>query len=1283
MHMKIQPEDSRSDTFPILGLYTDKPRSGSSEARLAACSASLSGLDREHALASVPDRTGSHLQAFFLAAFQVLLHRYTHQDEIVIGVPVSMTPATTGWGVVSAHLAEQPDASRRFPDLVAEANAALTALPGQARSLEALYRSYPYEMADHHAPLFQAGWCYRTISQSATDPDRLAFWRNSFSGGTPLDLALELSETEAGLQATFFFNDALFEHQTLVRMGQHYLNLIRDAALSPGHALSALSLLDSTERQRLLHDWNQTAVDYPQAVCLHQLFEAQVQRTPDAVALVFENETLTYGELDTRANRLARHLQDMGVVPDQRVGICCERSLEMVVGLLGILKAGGAYVPLDPTYPRDRLAFMVEDSRTAVLLTQAHLLEHLPSTEARIVCLDRDEPTWAALPGSIPACAVKADHLAYMIYTSGSTGKPKGAMNEHRGICNRLLWMQDTFRLDASDTVLQKTPFSFDVSVWEFFWPLLAGARLVVAKPEGHKDPGYLLDLIEAQHITTLHFVPPMLHVFLDVMEANRAASLRRVICSGEALPHDLQQRFFSRSNAELHNLYGPTEAAVDVSHWACRADHPLTIVPIGKPVANTQLYILDALSGPSPQGVPGELHIGGVQVGRGYHNRPELTQEKFIPNPFAEGRLYRTGDLARFLPDGNIEFLGRIDHQVKLRGFRIELGEIEAALSQHPAVQQAVVLVHQDRHGDKQLHAYLVTDPEWKAEEEGQVEEHVALWQSLYEETYRQAEVADDPTFNISGWNSTYTAQPIPASEMREWVGGTVTRILALKPRNVLELGCGTGLLLSRVAPHCESYIGADISETGLNHIRSFQASVPGLDRITLLHRGAHETDDLGTDSVDTVVINSVIQHFPDADYLIRVIQGAARLVRAGGHIFVGDVPNLLLRETFNASVQVFRAGDEDTVAHIWQRMRQQMDAEKDLQFAPAFFITLARYVPGLTHVQILPKPGYSRNQLTLFRFDVILHIDTQQQPTPLPANSPDWQTDGITLDTLRQYLSSERPALHAIRRVPNARLVQDAALLERLQQADTEQRVVDLRTAPIEGGSVGIEPEDLNRLAAETGYTLELSAVNMDEQGRYDALFVRRDQGEMPYSFGMGMPTGHWREYVYNPHTARVSRQLIPHLKGFLGERLPDYMVPAVYTLLDTLPLSPSGKIDRKALEKLSQAAHPVRETTFIAAHNPLEKALVRIWADVLDEAHVGIDDNFFVLGGNSLKAMVVANRLQKLFNKALPPLVVFNAPTVAGLAIHLRELHPDLDETRADSGESGQAEREEGEI
>ena len=384
----------------------------------------------------------------------------------------------------------------------------------------------------------------------------------------------------------------------------------------------------------------------------------------------------------------------------------------MVVALYGVLKAGGAYVPIDPDYPSERVQYMIKDAATPVLLTQAHLIERLAGTPA--LCIDRDWEQIARQPAEKPAECAAAETLAYMIYTSGSTGKPKGAMNTHRGICNRLLWMQDQYRLTASDFVLQKTPFSFDVSVWEFFWPLLAGARLVVARPGGHRDPDYLIDVIRQQQVTVLHFVPSMLQIFLAASGVEQCRSLRDVICSGEALPWELQQRFFERLPARLHNLYGPTEAAVDVTHWTCQQSGGWPgIVPIGRPVANTQTYILDTRLEPVPIGVAGELHLGGVQVGRGYHNRPELTAEKFIPDPFSTrpgARLYKTGDLARYLPDGNIEYLGRLDHQVKIRGQRIELGEIEVVLREAPAVRDALVIVRVDTPGDQRLVAYLLS---------------------------------------------------------------------------------------------------------------------------------------------------------------------------------------------------------------------------------------------------------------------------------------------------------------------------------------------------------------------------------------------------------------------------------------------------------------------------------------------------------------------------------------------------------------------------------------------
>ncbi|MCT5599414.1 amino acid adenylation domain-containing protein, partial [Pseudomonas aeruginosa] len=442
---------------------------------------------------------------------------------------------------------------------------------------------------------------------------------------------------------------------------------------------------------------------------VHRLFEEQVERTPTAPALAFGEERLDYAELNRRANRLAHALIERGVGADRLVGVAMERSIEMVVALMAILKAGGAYVPVDPEYPEERQAYMLEDSGVELLLSQSHLKLSLAQGVQRID-LDRGAPWFEDYSEANPDIHLDGENLAYVIYTSGSTGKPKGAGNRHSALSNRLCWMQQAYGLGVGDTVLQKTPFSFDVSVWEFFWPLMSGARLVVAAPGDHRDPAKLVALINREGVDTLHFVPSMLQAFLQDEDVASCTSLKRIVCSGEALPADAQQQVFAKlPQAGLYNLYGPTEAAIDVTHWTCVEEGKDT-VPIGRPIANLGCYILDGNLEPVPVGVLGELYLAGRGLARGYHQRPGLTAERFVASPFVAGeRMYRTGDLARYRADGVIEYAGRIDHQVKLRGLRIELGEIEARLLEHPWVREAAVLAVDG----KQLVGYVVLESE------------------------------------------------------------------------------------------------------------------------------------------------------------------------------------------------------------------------------------------------------------------------------------------------------------------------------------------------------------------------------------------------------------------------------------------------------------------------------------------------------------------------------------------------------------------------------------------
>jgi amino acid adenylation domain-containing protein len=494
------------------------------------------------------------------------------------------------------------------------------------------------------------------------------------------------------------------------------LDLLAD---EPDRCIGAISLLREDERAQLT-SWNattQSTIDAP----LPALFEQQVTDTPDADALVFEDTRLSYAELNARANRLAHHLIRSGVGPEHIVAVALPRSVELVVALLAVLKAGAAYLPLDTDYPADRLAFMLDDAKPTRVLT---LRAFAMTLADGVISLCMDDAALAAALSEEPATnphdaervqPLQPQHPAYVIYTSGSTGKPKGAVNTHAALVNRLRWMQAAYPLDASDCVLQKTPSSFDVSVWEFFWPLCEGAKLLVARPEGHKDPAYLAQLIRDRGVTTLHFVPSMLQAFLQEPAAAKCVGVRRVICSGEALSRELQAQLHRTLPCELHNLYGPTEAAIDVTAWTCHAQDPALSVPIGRPIWNTQVYVLNAALQPVPVGVPGELYLAGAGLARGYLHRPGLTAQRFVADPFGlpGSRLYRTGDLARWRPDGVVEYLGRTDHQVKIRGFRIELGEIEAALLRHAAIAQAAVIARADHAGQAQLVGYLIARAE------------------------------------------------------------------------------------------------------------------------------------------------------------------------------------------------------------------------------------------------------------------------------------------------------------------------------------------------------------------------------------------------------------------------------------------------------------------------------------------------------------------------------------------------------------------------------------------
>ncbi len=702
---------------PPLDLPFARPRPGIRSGLGRTARAVLGGDLTERARA-MARRRSSTLFMVMSTGFLALLARYTGRRDLAFATAVSSRPRSELEPLIGCFINDlvlRCDLSGD-PDFVEALErvreVAIGAFAHQDLPFEKLVEELQPRRDLDRTPLFQAMLVLENAPGGEVDLGGLRMEPIPLELGTSrFDLTLSLTDGEDGLAASLEYDADRFAAEDAGRLLEHYRTLLAAAVAEPGRRLSQLALLPDAERRAVVNTWNATARDYGPPRSLVDLLEAQAARTPEARAVGFQGETLTYRQLDGRAGRLARRLIAEGAGPETVVGVAMERSVDVVVALLGVLKAGAAYLPLDPENPPDRIASMMEDAAVRCLLTQRHLAGILPVRPGvRALVTGGDEPREDAAERR--AAPVDPDTCAYVIYTSGSTGRPKGVMVSHRAIVNRLLWMQETFAIGTRDRVAQKTPLSFDVSVWELFWPLMAGARLEMAPPQVHRDPVALSAWIADTGVSVIHFVPSMLRSFLDHGDPDRCGSLRLVMASGEALAPDVVERFHSRLGAELHNLYGPTEAAVDVTHWPCRRGDGGGPVPIGRPIANLRILVLDEGMQPAPAGVPGELCIGGVGLARCYLRRPALTAERFVPDPDggeAGARLYRTGDLARWRPDGVLEFLGRRDHQVKIRGFRVELGEIEAALADHPEVAQAVVVVREVAAGDQRLAAYVV----------------------------------------------------------------------------------------------------------------------------------------------------------------------------------------------------------------------------------------------------------------------------------------------------------------------------------------------------------------------------------------------------------------------------------------------------------------------------------------------------------------------------------------------------------------------------------------------
>jgi amino acid adenylation domain-containing protein/FkbM family methyltransferase len=1106
------------------------------------------------ALRSLSQQHEVTLFMLLLAGFNTLLYRYTGQENILVGTPTANRDRADingliGFFVNTLILRTDISGNPGFREVLSRVRKiTLEAYDHADTPFEKLVEELQPERDLSYSPIFQVSFALNNEPLPSLEVLGLRIKTTGVQTETAkFDLLLEMTEEKEGLAGWIQYSTDLFDATTIERMTGHFQTLLEAIVGNPDLNVSDFPLMSSQESHLLLTQFNDTFADFPLDSCIHHLFEQQVALSPQSTAVVFERDSLSYQQLNSRANLLAHHLISLGVDPDSPVAVCLDRSLDMVVAILAILKAGAAYLPLDPALPPERLSFILEDTLAAVILTQQHLAGNLPVNRAQMICVDSDWQQLLDYSSLNPQTDVDPDNLAYIIYTSGSTGLPKGAMLPHRGVVNRLLWGITDYRLGPEHALLNKTPLSFDVSVWEIFAPLLSGARLIIARPDGQRDSSYLVDLIHRQQVTHIDFVPSMLQVFLDDPDIALCDSLMRVTAAGESLSAELVDRFHRLSPADLYNLYGPTEASLAVTFWLCKPLDTHRVIPIGRPMSNASIYILGNNLQPVPVGVKGELYIGGVAPGRGYLNRPDLTAQAFTPDPFTHrqgARLYKTGDLAKYRVDGAIEFLGRIDHQVKVRGYRIELGEIEAVLCQHSGIQEAVVVARDYSSADKRIVAYLVPDQQRAST----VRQLLSFEKQGLPDYLQPYDLPNGMTVILQNKNETDLVYKEIFQDNSYLKHGIELHAQAC----VFDVGANTGLFtlfVSRIAKNPTIYAFEPIPP--LHELLRINTSLYGLN-IKLFDCGLSDKE-----------ASDTFTYYPHAS----VISGR----------YADDKEDREVVKTFLLSQQE-GVEQEDTNKQLIEEMLEER-------------LSSERYVCRLTTIsQVIRDHAVERIDL--------LKIDVEK---------------------------SEKDVLEGI---------------DEQDWAKIRQVVVEVHDIE---GRLGWVKDLLN----SQGYKVIVEQDrSLKDTGLYNVYATRsREQGV---------------EEIEGDYSAEAEGEkdwnsidaLIGDVKRHVMGKLSDYMVPSAYVLLDEMPLTANGKVDREKLPA-PEEGRTQKGQEYAGPQNEDQQILAEIWQEVLAVERVGINDNFFELGGHSLLGIQLVSRVRKLMRIELPLRNVFEAPTIAAFS------------------------------
>ncbi|MFF3941608.1 non-ribosomal peptide synthetase [Streptomyces phaeofaciens] len=1148
------------------------------------------------------------------AALAVLLNKLGAGEDVPIGSPIEgrgdeQLDDLIGFFVNTWVLRADLSGNPSFGDLLEQVrDKALTAYDNQDVPFERLVELLNPERTSAYMPLFQTALGWQFVWGEIEMPGLRVTPVPAATGTAKFDLLINIvPNASGGTHGLLEYATDLFDHSTAERVVERFVRILEQVLDDPALPVGAIEVLSADERDWLLRGANDTVAEVPERT-IDALFTERAVATPDAVAVVRGDVALTYREVDERADRLARVLTARGVAPESVVAVALSRSPEWVVAILAVLKAGGAYLPVDPAYPAERVAFMVADSGALLVLGDAASAAQLPELSAPVIRLD-DPDVAAALAAAGPGPVTDTDRLApvavantaYVIYTSGSTGTPKGVAVSHAGMASLVATEAERLAVTPDSRVLQFASPSFDASLWEWGMSLLAGARLVLAGPDELAAGEPLIETIAAHGVTHATLPPAV----LAALPTGSLPSVRTLIVGGSASSPELVAQW--SAGRRMINGYGPTEITVCAAMSAPMVGDGRT-PPIGRPIANTQAYVLDTALRPVAPGVAGELYIAGPGLARGYLGQSALTANRFVANPYgAPGtRMYRSGDLVRWNKDGELEYLGRTDFQVKIRGFRIELGEIEHALTTHPGVAQAAAVVRETPQGDKQLVGYLVPKPYAAAAvADAQVDE----WRDLYDDSYTESSdgaLGDD----FQGWNSSYTGEPIPLEQMREWQDAAVAQVLRFAPRRLLEIGVGSGLLLAQIVGEVEEYYGTDISGTVVERVR-VQAEQAGYgDRVRVSAQPADDTSGLPRGRFDTIVLNSVVQYFPNVDYLDQVLRQALELLAPGGRIIVGDVRSASTRSFMQTAMQraLHPHASYDELRTLVQR---ELLGERELTIAPEWFTQWA--AGESVDADIRVKPGQAHNELTRHRYEVILHGRPADVLDVTGAPSVPWGEHVHDLADLGR-LADRADGPVRVTGIPNARLAEEAALI-----AATGLLHLASRTgAPV-------DPQDLIQWAGEHDREVVVTLSGEDPRC-FDAVLLPGRRTGRPAVTGAFVPgTAAGRALANDPALARSIGPLLLELPEYLRERLPDYMVPPAFVPLSELPLTPNGKLNQRALP----APDYGQASTGRAPRNEVEEILSALFAEVLGVDSVGIDNDFFASGGDSIRSIQIVAR------------------------------------------------------